>query len=76
VAFDSPDLNLGTLLKEVATGAVQLPDFQREWKWDDDRIVSLIASVALDHPVGVIMMLEVGGGRAFCAEAVGWGRDG
>ncbi len=59
--FDSPDVNLGDLLGEVDAGKVQLPDFQREWKWDDDRIASLLASISVDHPVGVLMMLEVGG---------------
>lgn len=59
--FDSPDVNLGTLLTEVASGKTQLPDFQREWKWDVDQIASLLASISLGHPVGVIMMLEVGG---------------
>lgn len=59
--FESPDVPLGDLLKQVATGKIQLPDFQREWKWDTDRIASLIASVAQGHPVGVVMTLEVGG---------------
>lgn len=59
--FDSPDLNLGGLLSEVDEGKVQLPDFQRDWKWDTDRIGSLIASISQGHPVGVVMMLEVGG---------------
>jgi len=61
VPFESPDVPLGDLLKQVATGKIQLPDFQREWKWDTDRIASLIASVAQGHPVGVVMTLEVGG---------------
>jgi uncharacterized protein with ParB-like and HNH nuclease domain len=60
--FESPDVPLGELLKQVATGKIQLPDFQREWKWDSDRIASLIASVGQGHPVGVVMTLEVGGG--------------
>lgn len=61
MAFDSPDLNLGSLLERVRKGAVQLPDFQREWKWDDDRIRSLLSSVGRGHPIGVLMTLEVGG---------------
>ena len=66
MSFDSPDLNLGSLLQDVAKGKVQLPDFQREWKWDDDRIKGLLASVGRDHPIGVLMMLETGGdGAAF-----------
>jgi len=71
--FESPDVPLGELLKLVANGKVQLPDFQREWKWDSDRIASLIASVAQGHPVGVVMTLEVGGEGG---EASGNGVDG
>jgi hypothetical protein len=59
--FDSPDIPLSGLLDDVAAGKMQLPDFQRQWKWDTDRIASLLASIAQDHPVGVVMMLEVGG---------------
>lgn len=60
--FDSPDLNLGDeLLKDVGNGKIRLPDFQRDWKWDVDRIASLLASVSLGYPVGVVMLLEAGG---------------
>lgn len=62
VPFDSPDLNLGDeLLKDVGSGRIRLPDFQRDWKWDTDRIASLLASVSLGYPVGVVMLLETGG---------------
>jgi len=64
VGFDSPDLSLNGLLADIAAGKIQLPDFQREWKWDDDRIRSLLASIARGHPVGVLMMLQVDGDRA------------
>jgi hypothetical protein len=59
--FDSPDINLGDLLKDVHVGRTQLPDFQRPWKWDTDRIQSLLESISLGYPVGVVMMLELGG---------------
>ena len=59
--FDSPDLNLGGLLLNVGSGKIRLPDFQRDWKWDTDRIAGLLASVSLDYPVGVVMLLETGG---------------
>jgi hypothetical protein len=59
--FDSPDMNLGILMTDVGAGKVQLPDFQREWKWDDARIASLLATVSLGYPIGVVMMLETGG---------------
>lgn len=56
--FDSPDYPLGDLLKQARDLKIQLPDFQREWKWDDDHIRSLLASVSLGYPIGVMMMLE------------------
>ena len=59
--FESPDYLLADLMKDVGNGKIQLPDFQRQWKWDDDRIAALLASISLGHPVGVLMMLEVGG---------------
>lgn len=59
--FDSPDYDLAELLKDAGSGKIQLPDFQREWKWEDSRIASLLASVSLGYPIGVVMMLEVGG---------------
>lgn len=59
--FESPDWPLGELLHDIEVGKVQLPDFQREWKWDDERIVSLLSTVSLGYPIGVVMMLENGG---------------
>jgi Protein of unknown function DUF262 len=38
-----------------------LPDFQRSWVWDEDRIKSLIASVSRAFPVGALMSLDTGG---------------
>ncbi|TDD74488.1 DUF262 domain-containing protein [Actinomadura rubrisoli] len=45
----------------VHDGRIQLPDFQRPWKWDDERIAALLATVTRDYPVGVMMALETGG---------------
>lgn len=59
--FESPDWPLADLLGAVASGKLQLPDFQRDWKWDDDRIASLLATVSLGYPIGVVMTLETGG---------------
>ena len=59
--FDSTKKSLHEILKEIDEGDVQLPDFQRGWVWDDDRIASLLASVALSWPIGALMMLETGG---------------
>lgn len=59
--FETNPVELSTLVDKVRTGKIQLPDFQRPWKWDDERIVSLIATVALGYPLGVMMTLETGG---------------
>jgi len=58
--FDSTKQSLEDLLKEIRTGKVQLPDFQRNWVWDDDHVKSLLASVAVSYPMGVIMLYETG----------------
>lgn len=59
-SFDSTKRNLYEILKDVNSGKIQLPDFQRGWVWDDDRIKGIIASVAKSFPIGAIMLLETG----------------
>lgn len=56
----SHDTSLKELLKDVESGAAQLPDFQRGWVWDDGRIRALIYSVIRNFPVGAAMFLEYG----------------
>ena len=58
--FTSDDLPLPQLLSDVGQGAVQLPDFQRSWVWDDDHIKSLLASISLSYPIGAVMTLQTG----------------
>ena len=59
--FDSTKTGLQELLKRIDEGKMQLPDFQRGWIWDDDRIRSLLASIAVSFPIGAVMLLETGG---------------
>ena len=59
--FQTNPFDLNRLLEECHCGAIQLPDFQRSWVWDEDRIKSLIASVSRAFPVGALMTLETGG---------------
>ena len=54
------DRQLIELMREVDSGAAQLPDFQRGWVWDDGRIRELILSVIHNFPVGAAMFLEYG----------------
>jgi len=60
-SFDSTKTPLQELLASADSGRLQLPDFQRGWVWDDDRIRSLLASVSVSFPIGAVMLLETGG---------------
>ncbi len=59
--FDSTKESLSDLLRDVRSGKLQLPDFQRGWVWDDYGIRSLLASVSQSFPIGAIMLLHAGG---------------
>lgn len=59
-SFDSTKTSLREILKQVDEGRIQLPDFQRGWIWDDNRIKGLIASIIKSFPIGAIMLLETG----------------
>ncbi len=56
--FDTLPAPLETLLKTCHDGKLQLPDFQRSWVWEEDRIMSLIASVSRGFPMGTLMSLK------------------
>ena len=38
--FKSNDTTLSSILEKINLGKIQLPDFQRGWVWDDNRIKS------------------------------------
>jgi uncharacterized protein with ParB-like and HNH nuclease domain len=44
--FQTNPFDLNKMLEDCHHGILQLPDFQRSWVWDEDRIKSLIASVS------------------------------
>lgn len=46
----SVDTNPSQLLDEVNMGKMQLPEFQRNWTWDDNRIKGIIASLSQGYP--------------------------
>lgn len=60
IAPSSLDTNLSQLLSDVAIGKIQLPEFQRDWTWDDNRIQGIIASLSQGYPMGAIMRLQYG----------------
>ncbi|MBO4701842.1 MAG: DUF262 domain-containing protein [Lachnospiraceae bacterium] len=47
-------------MRDVSIGKEQLPEFQRSWTWDNDRIRALLASLSQGYPMGAIMRLEYG----------------
>lgn len=58
--FTSDEVPLGQLLRQARTGELQLPDFQRGWVWDDEHIISLLASISVSYPIGAVMTLQTG----------------
>jgi hypothetical protein len=64
-SFKTNPFSLKELLDKCDRGLLQLPDFQRSWVWDEDRIKSLIASVSRAFPVGALMSLETRGSLTF-----------
>lgn len=60
-SFQTNPYDLNKLLEDCRRGIIQLPDFQRSWVWDEDRIKSLIASISRAFPVGALMTLDTGG---------------
>ena len=59
-ALSSKDTKVEAILKDVSNGKIQLPDFQRGWVWDDDRIRALIASISNMYPIGAVMVMLYG----------------
>ena len=51
-------------------GKLQLPDFQRGWVWDQDRIIDLLASISEGFPVGALMTLDASGEVTFAVRPV------
>lgn len=57
----SDNQSIADILKAIDLGKIQLPDFQRGWVWEDDRIRALIASISNGYPIGAAMFLQTGG---------------
>lgn len=51
---------LGEYLTWTRSGDIQLPDFQRGYKWEDERIRQLLVTVLRGHPMGAVMLLKTG----------------
>lgn len=74
--FKADDINLADILNDVQEHNLQLPDFQRGWVWEDNRIRALLASLSLGYPIGAAMLLESGGDFHFkCRNVEGSGDE-
>lgn len=60
MGFETPQPPLSDYLKWTTSGYLQLPDFQRGWTWEDERVRSLLVTVLRGHPMGAVMLLETG----------------
>jgi hypothetical protein len=49
---------LSTLLDEIDSGTVLLPEFQRGYVWNRDQVRGLMRSLYRDYPVGGLLMWE------------------
>lgn len=58
--FSSDKYSLLYFLQNIQNGKIQLPDFQRGWIWDDERIRDLLVSISLSYPIGTMMLIETG----------------
>ena len=68
-------------MDDVENGNIRLPDFQRGWVWDDDRIKGLLVSISRGFPVGAVMTLDADGDVKFQSRLIegvasnGFGRE-
>jgi hypothetical protein len=60
MGFLTPMYELGEYLSWTRSGEIQLPDFQRGYKWEDERIRQLLVTVLRGHPLGVVMLFKTG----------------
>lgn len=58
MGFQTPQHTLDRYLDWTVNGTIQLPDFQRGYKWDDERIRQLLVTILRGHPMGVVMLLD------------------
>ena len=69
-SFKTHPVALKDLMRDCHEGKLQLPDFQRGWVWDQDRIIDLLASISEGFPVGALMTLDAAGEVSFAIRPV------
>ncbi len=56
--FDLIKEPLRDILEDIKRGKIQLPNFQRDWRWEDERVRRLINTISLGCPIGWMMFLQ------------------
>jgi hypothetical protein len=70
--FETPQVpRLPTLLEEVRSGAILIPNFQRPFEWDDDRRLDLLDSVDKEMPIGAILVWRTREHKLACLKTLG-----
>ncbi len=70
--FETPQVpRLPTLLAEVRSGAILIPNFQRPFEWDDDRRLDLLDSVDKEMPIGAILVWRTRKHALACLKTLG-----
>ncbi|MBZ6382835.1 GmrSD restriction endonuclease domain-containing protein [Sphingomonas sanguinis] len=65
MSFDTTKTSLKDLLSDIHVGKLQLPEFQRDYVWNEGDVCSLLESIAKGFPVGALLTLERGGSVEF-----------
>lgn len=50
--------SLHRLVEDARNREIQLPDFQREYRWDEERVRALLVTVLRGHPMGALLLLD------------------
>lgn len=58
MGFSTPSYDLTDLIARIDRGDIQIPDFQRDYSWDEDKIRSLIVTVLRGYPMGALLALD------------------
>lgn len=57
--FTPERVRLSELLEKINDGRIQLPNFQRDYKWKPVQVKKLIDSIQAAYPAGSLLLLEV-----------------
>lgn len=58
MGFSTPSYDLIDLFHRIDRGDLQLPDFQRDYRWNVDQIRNLLVTVLRGYPMGALLALD------------------